>query len=305
MKKILVTGGTVFVSKYIAEYYIKAGNEVYVLNRNHHPQPKGAVLIEGDRHDPGDKLKGYTFDAVLDVTAYTGEDIEQLLDALGEFKDYILISSSAVYPEYLSQPFTEEQETGANKYWGAYGTGKIDAEKALLKQVPSAYVFRPPYLYGLGNNVYREAFVFECAEKDRKFYLPRKGEMKLQFFHVMDLCRCIDSVLEKHPENHIFNVGNEDTVSIREWVNLCYEAAEKKPEFAEVYLDVNPREYFSFHDYEYRLDVEKQRSLISNTLSLQEGLEESYLWYQGHKEEVNKKDYIRYLDEKFGSTLPE
>lgn len=40
MKKILVTGGTVFVSKYIAEYYVKSGNEVYVLNRNHHPSRK-------------------------------------------------------------------------------------------------------------------------------------------------------------------------------------------------------------------------------------------------------------------------
>lgn len=32
MKKILVTGGTVFVSRYIAEYYVAAGYEVYVLN---------------------------------------------------------------------------------------------------------------------------------------------------------------------------------------------------------------------------------------------------------------------------------
>lgn len=296
MKKILVTGGTVFVSKYIAEYYVKAGDEVYVLNRNHHPQPEGCILIEADRHDLGDRLKEYVFDAVLDVTAYTGEDVELLLDALGEFKDYILISSSAVYPEYLPQPFTEEQETGVNKHWGAYGTGKIDAEKVLLKRVPSAYIFRSPYLYGPMNNVYREAFVFECAEKNRKFYLPRKGEMGLQFFHVRDLCRCIDGVLEHHPSRHIFNVGNEDTVSIREWVSLCYAAAWKKPEFVEVHLDINPREYFPFHDYEYRLDVKEQHMLISDTVSLQEGLKEAYLWYQAHKEEVNKKDYIKYLD---------
>ena len=34
------------------------------------------------------------------------------------------------------------------------------------------------------NNVYREAFVFDCALADRKFYLPKDGSMKLQFFHV-------------------------------------------------------------------------------------------------------------------------
>ena len=30
MKKVLVTGGTIFVSRYIAEYYVAKGYEVYV-----------------------------------------------------------------------------------------------------------------------------------------------------------------------------------------------------------------------------------------------------------------------------------
>ena len=33
MKKVLVTGGTVFVSRYIAEYYVAKGDEVYVVKR--------------------------------------------------------------------------------------------------------------------------------------------------------------------------------------------------------------------------------------------------------------------------------
>ena len=39
MKKILVTGGTTFVSKYVAEYFVNVGYEVFVLNRN----SKGAI----------------------------------------------------------------------------------------------------------------------------------------------------------------------------------------------------------------------------------------------------------------------
>ena len=31
--KILVTGGTVFVSKYAAQYFAQKGHEVFVLNR--------------------------------------------------------------------------------------------------------------------------------------------------------------------------------------------------------------------------------------------------------------------------------
>ena len=111
MKKILVTGGTVFVSRYIAEYYIKKSDEVYVLNRNSKPQSEGVHLIEADRHNLGDVLKGKHFDVVIDVTAYTGEDVRLLLEALGSYEDYILISSSAVYPETESQPFREETQT--------------------------------------------------------------------------------------------------------------------------------------------------------------------------------------------------
>lgn len=45
MKTVLVTGGTVFVSRYIAEYYCAAGYDVYVLNRNTREQSQGVKLI--------------------------------------------------------------------------------------------------------------------------------------------------------------------------------------------------------------------------------------------------------------------
>lgn len=169
--KILVTGGTVFVSRYMAEYYSGKGHEVYVLNRNTRPQPPNTTLIQADRHDLENILRPYNFDLVID-TAYTARDVNTLLDALSSVSDYILISSSAVYPETAPQPFAEESPTGPNRYWGKYGTDKIEAETALLKRVPGAYVLRPPYLYGPMNNVYREAFVFDCASLGRKFYLP-------------------------------------------------------------------------------------------------------------------------------------
>lgn len=122
-----------------------------------------------------------------------------------------------------------------NKYWGNYGVDKIHAEHALLERIPDAYILRPPYLYGPMNNIYREAFVFECAIKERSFYLPEDGSMKLQFFHVKDLCRFMDCILEYKPDNHIFNVGNRETVSIRDWVDACYNAAGKRPQYINVY----------------------------------------------------------------------
>lgn len=120
MRKILVTGGTVFVSKYVAEYFVKKGEDVYVLNRNNHKQVEGVHLMEGDRNALGEKLAGQKFDVVLDVNAYTGQDVDDLLDSGIQFEDYILISSSAVYPEYGIQPFAEDGELAENKFWGGH-----------------------------------------------------------------------------------------------------------------------------------------------------------------------------------------
>lgn len=296
MCKILVTGGTVFVSKYVAEYYAKKGDEVYVLNRNTRPQPQNTILIEADRHNLGEKLKAYDFDVVLDINAYTKEDIEVLCDALGSFQDYIMISSSAVYPESLPQPFKEDMPIGENAFWGAYGTDKIAAEEELLKRVPAAYILRPPYLYGPMNNVYREAFVFDCAMENRPFYVPKDGSMPLQFFHVEDLCRFIDCILKKKPENHIFNVGNEQCVTIEEWVRLCYEVAGKPCEIVQVKEDINQRSYFCFHDYAYELAVANQKCLLEDTKPLAEGLQEAYEWYCKNQDEVMKRPYKEYID---------
>ncbi|MBR1845038.1 MAG: NAD-dependent epimerase/dehydratase family protein [Oscillospiraceae bacterium] len=299
MSKILVTGGTRFVSRYTAEYYAQKGYEVYVLNRNSRPQPEGVTLIEGDRHHLGERLKGHHFDAVLDITAYQGQDITDLLAGLDSFDTYIMVSSSTVYPETGVQPFAEDAPLGENKFWGGYGVGKLEAERELLRQVPEAYILRPPYLYGPGNNVYREAFVFDCAMAGRKFYLPGDGGMKLQFFYVKDLCRFMDVILAQKPEHRIFNVGNREAVTVRDWVGLCYAAAGKQAEFVPVYAGCEQRNYFSFYNYEYDLDVTEQYALMSEITPLSEGLRESYLWYTQHRDQVGKKPYFAYIDEHF------
>lgn len=295
--KILVTGGTTFVSRFTAEYFVKAGHEVYVLNRGSRPQVEGARLIRGDRMELGDTLRGERFDAVLDITAYTREHIAALLDAGVAFEDYIFISSSAVYPEGNVQPFTEEQPCGRNAVWGDYGLNKLEAERLLLSRVPSAYILRPPYFYGVYENLYREAFAFDCAIDDRPFYIPQDGGMKLQFFHVADLCRFMEILLREHPAQQIFNVGNPEAVTVKEWVRLCYRAAGKEPRFISVEKSIPQRDYFCFYDYEYVLDVSKMTALMPDTVPLADGLQEEYLWYRENPDSVyNRKAYTDFID---------
>lgn len=297
-RNILVTGGTVFVSRFVATYFVAKGDNVYVLNRGTKPQVEGVHLIKADRHALGDVLKSYSFDVVLDITGYTREDAKDLVEALGEIKQYVYISSGAVYPETLPIPFHEKQTCGRNSIWGDYGSDKLDAENYLRENVPGAYILRPPYLYGPMENLYREPFVFECADLSRPFYVPKDGKQRLQFFHVEDLCRFIEILLENQPEQKIFNVGNPDLLTIEEWARLCYKVVGK--EMTSKYVDAshNQRDYFSFYDYEYELDVTRQMELMPEVKPLDEGLKEAYEWYIAHKEDVRKKPFFEYIDSK-------
>lgn len=297
MKRILVTGGTVFVSKYVAKYFESKNYEVYVLNRGTKDQIENVNLICADRNNLKDCLLKYSFDAIIDVCGYNQKDIKNILDAVGEFNDYIFISSSAVYPERNEQPFSENQNIGLNSIWGKYGTDKIEAEEYLLSKVPNAYILRPPYLYGPMQNVYRDTFIFECALKNRKFYIPNDGKMKLQFFHVDDLCKVIEKIIEKHPKEHILNVGNTELVDINTFVELCYKVVGAPLEKVYVTNHDNQRDYFSFHNYEYSLDVSRQNQLLSEQKDLFEGLRESYEWFKDNCDEVVKKEYINFIQQ--------
>ncbi len=296
--KILVIGGTVFASRYTAEFFIENEYEVYVLNRGSMPQSEGVKHIKADRYNMGDSLRDYDFDAVIAVSLYDEKDTTSLISALGDVKHFIFVSSSAVYPETLPHPFCENQPCGRNKYWGDYGTNKIAAERLILSAFPQAYIIRPPYLCGKMNNLYREAFVFECAENDRPFYIPKDGSLPLQFFDIEDMCRFMELLIRKQPTQHIFNVGNPETVTVKEWVNLCYDVLNKKPQLIYISRDINQRDYFPFLDYEYRLDVTEMLNLMPNLKPLEQSLRESYEWYRDNRELIRRKPLIEFIDEK-------
>lgn len=297
--KILVTGGTVFVSRYTAKYFADKGNEVFVLNRGTKKQVDGVRLIKADRHSLNGALKGMHFDAVIDVCAYNDNDIKDLLSENFSFDKYILISSSAVYPETLPQPFKETYTTGANSIWKDYGTNKIKAEAILIKNVPDCYILRPPYLYGPMQNLYREGFVFDCALQNRAFYIPCDGKLSLQFYHVNDLCNLIQTIIKTSPSSHIINVGNQKTVSANEYAKLCYDIVGKHLNIKYITDGTFERNYFPFYNYSYTLDVNILKAIQSKTIPLETGLEQSYRWFTENKNKVIIKPYIQYIDTHF------
>ena len=55
------------------------------------------------------------------------------------------------------------------------------------------------------------------------------------------------------------------------------------------------RDYFPFYDYEYTLDISRQKQLLQETKDLYEGLKESLAWYRENPEQVVKKPYVEFI----------
>ena len=67
----------------------------------------------------------------------------------------------------------------------------------------------------------------------------------------------------------------DSTISIREWVALCYHVVEKQAAYEYVYGDIEQRNYFCIYDYEYYLDVSEQYKLMHDVKPISVGLREA------------------------------
>lgn len=90
-----------------------------------------------------------------------------------------------------------------------------------------------------------------------------------------------------------------ETISIRQWVEMCYDIVGKEVEFKNVFENIEQRNYFSFYAYEYYLDVSKQHELLLNDKDMREGLAEAFEWYKDNEDKVNKKPFFKFIDETF------
>ena len=100
MKKILIMGGNQFVGKEIVKKFLEKDHIVYVLNRGTRKNIEGVFFLKADRNnyiETENILKNIEVDIIVDVSAYTEEQVDILQKVMKDrFKQYILISSASV-----------------------------------------------------------------------------------------------------------------------------------------------------------------------------------------------------------------
>ena len=229
--RVLVIGGTEFISLHVVQALRRDSHAVSVLNRGRQPGrlPPEVGRIVCDRKDHAAlarALAGERFDGLVDVTyaPTTGEDVAALLDALdGRGGHVLFVSTGRVYDH--ARPMPLDEETPRNLYWGEYAKLKIAGEDELLRRhrehgLPVTIV-RPTHVYGPLNTRNNETFFFDRLVRGRPILMPGGGGWLRQFGHVEDLADAMAAMLGRPAAyGQAYNVTGEEIITQVGFVEL-------------------------------------------------------------------------------------
>lgn len=243
--RVLVVGGTEFVSVHVVRALMREGHEVVVLNRGRRRErvPAGVRTIVCDRKDHGAlraALAGERVDGLVDVTyaPTTGADVAALVDALqGRVGHVLFVSTGRVYDHALPIPYGED--TPRSLYWGEYARNKIEAEDVLLARhrergLPVTIV-RPTHVYGPLNTRNNETFFFDRLVRGRPVVVPGAGGWLRQFGHVEDLADAMAAMLGvRAAHGRAYNLTGEEAVTQVGFVELIADVIKRPCTFVPV-----------------------------------------------------------------------
>lgn len=297
MKKVLVIGGSVFISKALVERLLINGNRVYVLNRGLRKNVDGAVHLYADRNDYNLFQKAIgtlEFDVVYDICAYYPSQSKIAIEILnGKTEHFIHMSSATVYNNISNYPISEDNNRGPSDVWGDYSKNKYLCEEVLFEawnasQFPMTLI-RPFYIYGPNNNFDRESYIYKRILNDAPIILPGMGESIVQFSYIDDI---IDTLVNlsnvKNSIGQAYNVLGDEYVSFLDWVKLCANILSREPRIyfvGENNHGFKARKWFPFRDFDFYGNCNKLKKQIGITskYSLSQGLKKTFENYEKNK----------------------
>lgn len=201
--KLLILGGTVFLGRHVVDAALSAGCEVTIFNRGSHDvdfaQP--VEQLKGDRNGELGSLKGRQFDAVVDCSGYTAEQLQRSAEALRDLvQHYVFVSTISVYARFA--PGNGFDETAAlTTATEGYGGGKARAEEALAAAMPGRVtILRPGLIVGPHDPTGRFTYWPLRLDRGGKVLAPGRRERPVQFIDARDLAQwCVQLALQRVP----------------------------------------------------------------------------------------------------------
>lgn len=223
--QILILGGTRFLGRTLVERLLARGDRVTLLTRGRRTDAFGAAVTRllADRRDAqqlATVARGSgRFDAVVDFTAYDGDDVRAALAAFGgRFGRWLHVSSTAVF-----EPPGER-----------YADGKRAAEQALAEHPRLAFsVLRPPIVQGAFDHTLRSWRYQLQLERGQVIPLPPATG---RFTHVWsgDVASALLALLDAGSavERRSFTIAQTESLALRDYLEAMAAALGTPARFA-------------------------------------------------------------------------
>jgi 2'-hydroxyisoflavone reductase len=230
--RLLVLGGSVFLSRAVVEAALAQGDEVTTLTRGVSGSvPEGARALVGDRAEVDGlrALDGGEWDVVVDVCMQAPSQVARSVSGLqGRVGRYVYVSSVSVYASFDQEPLDENTallaaaQEGADEHdMGQYGHLKVRCEELVRQGFGDAsLVVRPGLIVGPGDPSGRFTYWVERGARPGTVLGPGRPERRVQFIDVRDLAGWIVRTDAVGTANA---VGPGGVVSMGELLSVCLE----------------------------------------------------------------------------------
>ncbi|MCK9280949.1 MAG: NAD-dependent epimerase/dehydratase family protein [Melioribacteraceae bacterium] len=239
--KILLIGGTGFISSKVTEFLIEKGHSVTLLVRGKTPinfnDSEKVKYIYGDRHDEAllkDLFNKEHYDVLYDMIAYELFETEIVYKAAkGKIGRFIHCSTVSVYmiSDDVNTPITEDQWQSKlmphfprNPFGMDYGINKRKIEEFLWskhneKEFPVTAI-RPPYVCGPKDPAKRDYFWIQRILDKKPLLVPGSGDFSGQVVFVNDLAKAFVDLLY-HPNSigQSYNVASGEINTLNEYLD--------------------------------------------------------------------------------------
>ena len=253
--RVTVIGGTGFIGHHVARWLVSAGAEVTAIHRGQTPvRAPGVRSLTADRkHSSGlaTALATAAPAVVVDMTAYTGDDVEGLLAALPtSLVRLVLISSGDVYWTYaaflglsractIAAPLDEQASLREQLYpYRTQGSGPEDLrygyEKIMVERMARSgasvpvTILRLPMVYGPNDPQKRIGGYLERlgASGGRLRLNAAEAAWRCTRGYVEDVAWAIRlAALDERAAGETFNVGEGEALTELQWIQAIAAAA--------------------------------------------------------------------------------
>jgi nucleoside-diphosphate-sugar epimerase len=290
--KILLIGGSGFVSGTLARAAIQAGHHVWAITRGQRPLPEGVTGVTVDRHDHDtvQRLIGEVdahWDLVVDVVGFQVQDARQDIEVFSQrAKHLVFISTDFVY-EPSQRRFPQTEEPAAYNTSGYGGRKRACEQEFLLRDTGDMAwtILRPPHIYGPGSLLGclpmhgRDPALIQKLQAGEALQLVGGGHFLQQPVFAADLAGAILSCAgNPNAHNHIFNVAGPDVIESRRFYHIVADILDVELRIEEIPVDEYRRKHpdrsnFLCHRFYNRQKMRDHHLKMPQT-PLQDGLKQ-------------------------------